>query len=185
MALLCRYAGLVGRFSWYSALTSCWVDGGGRGVSYVELLIFYDLLAEERPGLGKAVACHRRPRRPISVSAGPSGRGIDIWRSCRFIGCLMKAVCGLQQGIGRFIPCWIGANHCRLMRVGWGKVWAWAYVLALGDLFGPFLNELLVLFGYPALSCGASLGRALTLEVLRFKVCFIGFPALRLLPSCW
>ena len=32
-----------------------------------------------------------RPGRPISVSAVPFGPGIDIWRSCRFIGALMRS----------------------------------------------------------------------------------------------
>ena len=36
----------------------------------------------------KAHPRYLRPGRPISVSAVPFGPGIDIWRSCRFIGAL-------------------------------------------------------------------------------------------------
>ena len=36
--------------------------------------------------LKKAHLRYLRPGRPISVSAVPFGPGIDIWRSCRFIG---------------------------------------------------------------------------------------------------
>ena len=34
-----------------------------------------------------------RPRRPISVSAVTFGPGIDIWRSFRFIGAMMRSLC--------------------------------------------------------------------------------------------
>ena len=55
------------------------------GVSYVELLILYELWAGERLQLEKAVPRYRRPGRSISVSAVPFGPGTDIWRSCRFL----------------------------------------------------------------------------------------------------
>ena len=54
---------------------------GVGGVSYVELLILYELWAGERFVLEKAVPRYRRPGRSISVSAVPFGPGIDIWRS--------------------------------------------------------------------------------------------------------
>ena len=61
---------------------------------------------------------YRRLGRPNSVSAVPLGPGIDIWRSCRFIGGL---TCALPGGLGRFLPCGIGADHCRLRHIGWEK----------------------------------------------------------------
>ena len=61
------------------------LDLGVGGVSYVELLILYELWAGERLSLEKACPRYLRPGRPISVSAVPFGPGIDIWRSCRFI----------------------------------------------------------------------------------------------------
>ena len=64
------------------------------GVSYVELLILYELWAGERLDLEKAVPRYRRAGRSISVSAVPFGPGIDIWRSCRFIGALCSS-CGV------------------------------------------------------------------------------------------
>ena len=73
------------------------LDLGVGGVSYVELLILYELLAGERLSLGKAHPRYLRPGRPISVSAVPFGPGIDIWRSYRFIGAFWWAweVCPL------------------------------------------------------------------------------------------
>ena len=47
--------------------------------------------------------------------------GIDIWRSCRFIGAMMRSLCLLPGGLGRFVPCSIGANHCRLRHLGWER----------------------------------------------------------------
>ena len=75
------------------------VDLGVGGVSYVELLILYELLAGERLFLEKAHPRYLRPGRSISVSAVPFGPCIDIWRSCRFIGALMRSLCLLPGGL--------------------------------------------------------------------------------------
>ena len=53
-------------------------DLGVGCVSFVEMLILYELWAGERLSLEKAVPRHRRVGRPISVSAVPFGPGIDI-----------------------------------------------------------------------------------------------------------
>ena len=89
----------VGQWPYTSGLLVEWVsflgsshwpvhgwDLGGGGISHVELLIVYELWAGERLVLEKAHPCYLRPGRLISVSAVPFGPGIDIWRSCRFIG---------------------------------------------------------------------------------------------------
>ena len=97
------------------------LDLGVGGISYVALLIPYELWAGERLSLEKAHPRYLRPGRPISVSAGPFCPGIDIWRSCRFIGALMRSLCLLPGGHGTFVPYSIGANHCRLRHIGWEK----------------------------------------------------------------
>ena len=94
------------------------LDLGVGGISYVELLILYELWAGERLRLEKAHPRYLRPGRQISVSAVPFGPGIDIWRSCRLIGALMRSLCLLPGGLVRFVPCSIGANHCRLRHNG-------------------------------------------------------------------
>ena len=90
-----------------------------------------------------------RVDRPISVSAVPFGPGIAIRRSCKFPGVMLRALCVLLGGLGRFNPCGIGANHCRLRHIGWVQS-------GLGLTSRPretsnikFLDELLFLFGYP------------------------------------
>ena len=110
---------------WVSFLNSLhWpigdLDLGVGGVSYVELLIMYELWAGERFSLEKAHPRCLRPGRPISVSAVPFGPGIDFWRTCSFIGVLMRSLCLLPGGLRRFVPCSVGANHCRLRHIGWG-----------------------------------------------------------------
>ena len=111
---------------WVSFLNSLhWLVGdldlGVGGVSYVELLILYELWAGVRLFLEKAHPRYLRPGRPISVSAVLFGPGIDIWRSYRFIGALMRSLCLLPGGLRRFVPCFIGANHCRHRHNGWEK----------------------------------------------------------------
>ena len=63
----------------------------------------------------------RRLNRSILVSAVPAGPSIDIWRSCRFLGAMIRALGDLPGGLGRFLPCRIGANHCRLRSIGWER----------------------------------------------------------------
>ena len=75
------------------------VDLGVGDISYVELLTLFELWAGERLTLEKAHPRYLRPGRPISVSAVPFGPGIDIWRSCRFIGAMMRSLCLLPGGL--------------------------------------------------------------------------------------
>ena len=69
-------------------------DLGVRGVSYLELLILYERWAGERLVLDKVLPYGKTAGRPISVSAVPVGPGIDIWRSCRFIGSMFRFFTG-------------------------------------------------------------------------------------------
>ena len=63
--------------------------------------------------------------------------------SCRFIGALFRALCALPGGTGRFMPCDIGADHCKLRHIGLGEV-SRPRESAYGGRF--FKNELLLLF---------------------------------------
>ena len=72
----------LGRLHWPAG----GLDLGVGGVSFIELLIIYEVWAGERLSLEKAHPRYLRPGRRISVSAVPFGPGIDIWLSCRFIG---------------------------------------------------------------------------------------------------
>ena len=131
------------------------LDLGVGGISYVDFLILYELWAGERPSLERAVPRYLRHGRPISVSAVPFGPGIDIWRSCRFIGSVMRSLCFLPGGLGRFVPCSIGANHCRLRHIGWERCGHGLTSRPRESSSVPFLNKLLRLFGYPSGSAGA------------------------------
>ena len=144
-------------------------DLGVGGVSYVELLILYELWAGERLALEKAHPRYLRPGRPISVSAVPFGPGIDIWRSCRFIGAMMRSLCFLPGGLGRFVPCAIGVNHCRLRHLGWERCSHGLTSRPRESASAPFLEQLLLLFHYPSGSSGALLAGTLPLRYCSSK----------------
>ena len=100
----------------------------------------------------------------FSVSAVPFGPGIDILRSCRFIGAFMRSLCLLPGGLGRFVPCSVGANHCRLRHIGWEKCGDGLTSRPRESASEPFLNELPGLFRYPAGSGRALLAGTLPLR---------------------
>ena len=79
------------------------------------------------------------------MSAVPFGPGIDIWRSCRFIGAMMRSLCLLPGGPGRFVPCSVGANHCRLRHLGWEKCGHGLTSRPRESASEPILDELLSL----------------------------------------
>ena len=132
--LLVKWVSFLGSLHWP-------VHGGDLGVggiSYVELLILYELWAGE-------------------MSAVPFGPGIDIWRSCRFIGAMMRSLCMLPGGLGRFVPCSIGADQCRLRHLGWERCSHGLTSRPQESAPCPFLDQLLLLFHYPPRSSGALL----------------------------
>ena len=139
-------------------------DLGPGGISYVELLILYELWAGDRFQFEKAVPRCKRVDRPISVSAVPFGPGIDIRRSCRLLGAMLRALCVLPGGLGRFLPCAIGANHSRLRHIGWVQSGHGLTSRPRETSDIRFLDELLFLFGYPPGSGGALLRGTLPLR---------------------
>ena len=124
----------------------------------------YELWAGERLTLEEGHPRHLRPGRPISVSAVPFGPGIDIWRSCRFIAAMMRSLCLLPGGPVRFVPCSIGANHCRLRHIGWERRGHGLTSRPLESASEAFLDELLRLFQYPPGSSRALLAGTLPLR---------------------
>ena len=143
VGLLVKFCSFLSSLHWPSTVD----DLGVGGVSYVELLLLHERWAGERLVLEMSVLKSRRLHRPISVSVdGPS---IDIWRSCRFLGAMIRAFCGLPGGLGRFLPCRIGANHCRLRSIGWERCGHGLTSRPLEASGVGFLEDLLILFGYP------------------------------------
>ena len=139
-------------------------DLGGGGVSFVEMPILYEIRAGERLAVEKAVPHFRRPGRPISVSAVPFGPGSGVWRSCRFVAALFRSLRALPGGIGRFVPCDIGAHHCRLRHIGWEKGGCGTTSRPRESASEGFLDELLLLFRYPPRSATALLEGVLPLR---------------------
>ena len=162
--------------SWLSVFLSSlhWpvgdLDLGVGGVSFVELLILYELWAGERLSLEKAHPRYLRPGRPISVSGVLFGPGTDIWRSCRFIGALMRSLCLLPGGLRRFVPCSTDANHSRLRHIGWEECGHGLTSRPRESSSELFLDELLSFFRYHPRS-----GRALLTGTLPLRYCAARF----------
>ena len=70
--LLVKWVAFLGSLHWPAG----GMDLGFGGISYVELLILYELGAGERLSLEKAHPSYLRPGRPISVLAGPFGQAL-------------------------------------------------------------------------------------------------------------
>ena len=76
----------------------------------------------------------------------------------------------LPGGLRRFIPCSIGANHCRLRHIGWEKCGHGLTSRPRESSSDLFLDELLSLFRYPPGS-----GRALLNGTLPLRYCAARF----------
>ena len=63
---------------------------------------------------------------------------------------MFRALVGLPGGIRRFVSCDLGANHCRLRHLGWEKCGRGLTARNRESASEGFLDELLVLFGYPS-----------------------------------
>ena len=61
----------------------------------------------------------------------------------------MRALCLLPGGIGRFVPCSVGVDHCRLLILGGRSVVMDSFLGLARVLLRFSLNELLGLFRYP------------------------------------
>ena len=76
----------------------------------------------------------------------------------------------LPGGLGWFVPCSIGANHCMLRHIGWEKCGHGLTSRPRETASELFLNELLGLFRYPPGS-----GRALLAGTLSLRYCAARF----------
>ena len=72
----------------------------------------------------------------------------------------------MPLGLRRFVPCDIGANHCRLRHIGWEQCGHGLTSRPRESASEDFLNKLLVLFGYPSGSAAA-----LSAGVLPLRYC--------------
>ena len=87
-----------------------------------------------------------------------------------FLGAMLRALDGLPGGSGRFLPCRIGANHCRLRSIGWERCGHGLTSRPLEASGVGFLDDLLSLFGYPSWS-----GQSLIDGSLRMRYCSVNF----------
>ena len=133
-------------------------------------ILVYERWAGERLTLEMAVPECRRGERPISVSAIRDGPRVDVWRHRRFLGTLLRSLQHLPGGLGRFLPCRIGAHHCRLRSTGSAHCGHGLTSRPLEASRVGFLDDLLVLFGYRAKS-----GERFLAGPLRMRFCSFPF----------
>ena len=146
VGLLVKLCSFLSSLHWPSSVS----DLGVGGVSLVELLIPNERWAGERLVLEMSVPKLRRFGRPISVSLFLRDRALIFWRSCRFLGAMIGALGGSPGGLGRFLPCRLGANHCGLRSIGWEMCGHGLTSRPLEASGAGFLDALLSLFGYPS-----------------------------------
>ena len=118
-------------------------DLGVDGVSYVELLLLMS------SGLVRGFSL----RKLFLVAAGSPNFSVGC--SALIFGCRVGFLEGcfgllgaLPGGLRRFVPCGIGANHCKLRHFGWEKSGQGITCRPRETSSVPFLDEMLVLFGY-------------------------------------
>ena len=83
---------------------------------------------------------------------------------------MLRALGGLPGVLGRFIPCRLGANHCRLRSIGWERCGHGLTSRPSEAASAGFLDDLLSLFGYPSGS-----GQFLYDGSLRMRYCSANF----------
>ena len=115
--VLVKLAAFLSSLTWPTEI----IDLGPGGVSFVELLVLYEKGAGERLCVEFSIPKYRRPGRPISVSAAPLCPGTYMRNLCQYFATVMRALCRLPGGIGRFIPGRIGTNQSRFRHIGWQK----------------------------------------------------------------
>ena len=115
------------------------------GVSYVELLILHELWAGERLVLEKAVPRYRRAGRSISERLFLLVQAL-IFRDLE--GTLVRC----------FVLLLVCLAYCGLRHVGWEKCGHGLTSRPRESASEGFLDELLVLFGYPSGSAAALFG---------------------------
>ena len=133
--LLVKWVAFLGTLHWPAGDVALRVGG----ISYFELLILYEQWVGERLSLETAHLRYLRPGRPISVWAVSFGPGIDIWRSCRFIGTLMRSLCLLPGWLGKFVSCSMVPTIADFVILG-GKNGSWTYFETTKKCFGGFLG---------------------------------------------
>ena len=121
--------------------------GQVRGLSWRKL-------SRDIGGLGAQFQCRLFLLVQALTSGAPAGSSEALFRS----------LCALPGGIGRFMPCGIGASHCRLRHIGWEKCGHGLTSRPRESASEGFLNELLLLLRYPSRSAAALLEGALPLR---------------------
>ena len=89
-------------------------------------------------------------------------------------GALVRSLCPLPGGLGRFVPCTIGANHCGLRHIGSEKCGHEPSSRPREAASVRFLNDLVLLFLAPSRACCCPFTGYLASSELCHQVCLCG-----------
>ena len=124
-------------------------DLGKFGISYLELLLMFEVYSGYGLQTEKTVRSHLRSRRPLAFSGLSVGIGQEIRHGCQFLHSLFRALGHLPGCLARFIPCQPSAHYARLSHLGWGRYGHGLSSRPRESCDHQFLTPLLNFFGYP------------------------------------
>ena len=104
-------------------------DLGKFGISYLELLLMFEIFTGHRLHTGKS--CSPPPPSPSTpvFSDFLVGIGQEIRHGCQFLHSLFRALGHLPGGLAGFIPCQPSAHCARFVTFRLGAVWTWSLLL--------------------------------------------------------
>ena len=125
-------------------------DLGKFGISYLELLLMFEVYTGHRLQTEKTVLPHLRSHRPLAFSGFFCWHRVqEIRHGCQFLHSLFRALGHLPGGLARFIPCQPSAHYARLSHLGWGRYGHGLSSRPRESCDHQFLTPLLYFFGYP------------------------------------
>ena len=114
VGILVRFTSFLSTLHWPSGAG----DLGHFGVSFLELLIFFEQWAGHRLLSEKVTRPHVKANRPVLLPSVPVSEGIEIRHGCQFLSSLVRALAKLPGGLDRFLPCSLGSHMSRLRHLG-------------------------------------------------------------------
>ena len=90
--------------------------------------------------------------------------GIEIRHGCRFVSCLVRALSELPGGMGRFLPCGVGAHMSRLRHLGWNQCSHGLFSRSLESCHHQRFSAVCGVLGYPEGSAAELLDGSLKLR---------------------
>ena len=119
------------------------------GISYLELLLMFEVFTGHRLLTENTVRTQRRPGRSLVFSGFSVSIRQEIRHGCQFLHSFFRALGHLPSGLAWFIPCQPSAHHARLSHLGWERYGHGLSSRPRESCDHQILAPLLDFFGYP------------------------------------